>query len=241
MLDMPKRDGPLKIRSILVIDDHPLYCDALSSTLSALFHTSAVRSVLSLREAMAALDAGLQPDLVLLDLKLPDVVGLTGFYNLKERLSDVPFLVISADVCDSTIQTLMEAGAAGFIPKDASRSVIATALQRVQNGDKFLPAGYCPQKRAAPKDGVDADEIARRIGELTPQQARIMGLICAGMPNKLIAYELSLAEATVKAHITALLRRLGVRNRTQAAVLVNSASLERNIRMPEAEPRALTG
>ncbi len=239
MLNTMRKEKPVPISLTLVVDDHPLYCDAMAASLTTLSGAGQVQKVHSLKEALQALSSGLVPDLVMLDLILPDVTGLSGFLKLKEMLPDVPILVISADSCDDTIQALMDAGAAGFVPKDAPRTVIAEALERVQDGSKYLPPGFCPRVRSSERHSVGLQEVSQRIADLTPQQSRIMSLICAGKPNKQIAYELSLAEATVKAHITALLRRLGVRNRTQAAVLVNSASLDRNDQLSDSDARAL--
>lgn len=210
------------INLTLVVDDHPLYCDAMAASLSTAFQMQQVKTVNSLKEAYAFLDEGHVPDLVMLDLGLPDATGLSGFLSLKDILPDVPILVISADSSDETIQTLMKAGATGFVPKDAPRHVIADALEKVQEGAIYLPPNFCPAETSKDAQSIDICEISKRISRLTPQQSRIMNLICAGKPNKLIAYELSVAEGTVKAHITALLRRLGVSNRTQAAVLVSS-------------------
>lgn len=232
-------ERPVSVSLTLVVDDHPLYCDALAATLKNYSGTRAVHTVNSMQSGLKAISDGLVPDLVMLDLKLPDVTGLSGFFKLKERLPDVPILVISAESCDETVQALMDAGAAGFIPKDASKAEITDALDRVQDGQKYLPAGFCPRSSPRPQHMANVNEISQRIADLTPQQGRIMNMICAGKPNKQIAYEMSLAEATVKAHITALLRRLGVRNRTQAAVLVNSASLDRPLKMSDDDARAM--
>ncbi len=238
---MSKQSDPQEmvvIRSILVIDDHPLYCDALASALEKLFKSRSVKTATSLKEGLRLVGSRFQPDLVMLDLKLPDVTGLSGFLKVKDRLPDVPVLVISAESSDETISALLTVGAAGFIPKDASHKVLHRALLEIREGRKFVPPGYTPPKRATRAD-VTVQQIAHKIADLTPQQNRIMKLICAGKPNKQIAYELSLAEATVKAHITALLRRLGVNNRTQAAVLVRSASLEGGPNLSDADTRAL--
>ncbi|WP_417672053.1 response regulator [Roseibium sp.] len=238
---MSKNSDPQEqvvIRSILVIDDHPLYCDALASTLEKLFKSRSVKKATSLKEGLRLVGTRFQPDLVMLDLKLPDVTGLSGFLKVKDRLPDVPVLVISAESSDETISALLTAGAAGFIPKDASHKVLQRALMEIREGRRFMPPGYTPPKRPARVD-VTVQQIAHKIADLTPQQNRIMKLICAGKPNKQIAYELSLAEATVKAHITALLRRLGVNNRTQAAVLVRSASLDGRHELSDADARAL--
>ncbi|TYC53899.1 response regulator transcription factor [Rhodobacterales bacterium] len=226
------------IRSILVIDDHPLYCDALAATLEKHFRTGSVRTATSLIEGLRHVGTRFQPELVMLDLMLPDVTGLSGFLKVKERLPDVPVLVISAETSDETVSALMSAGAAGFVPKDASHEMFLRAFLDVSEGRRFLPPGYTPPKRPSQAD-LSVQQIAYRIADLTPQQNKIMKLICAGKPNKQIAYELSLAEATVKAHITALLRRLGVHNRTQAALLVKSASLDTGSQLSDGDTRAL--
>lgn len=221
----PVGQGPCRIRSVLVIDDHPLYSDALASTLAQVFKGCRIETATALGEAIKLLTPGFDPDLVMLDLKLPDVTGISGYLRLREKLSGKPIVVISAFTSEEVVHALMDAGVAGFIPKESSAQVLHDALCEVRTGHRFLPKDYRRTYRPSTRP-LEVDDVSRRIAELTPQQARIMKLICAGKPNKQIAYELSLAEPTVKAHITALLRRLGVRNRTQAAVLVESASLE---------------
>lgn len=217
----PKNTG--SIRSILVIDDHPLYRDALASTIETIFSTKKVKTATTLTEGMKLLATRFSPDLVMLDLNLPDVTGLSGFMKIRDKIPDVPILVISAISQDRTISALMAAGAAGFVPKEASQKVLEKALADVREGKKFLPQGYNPTDRKQ-IDELPIQEVAQKLSELSPQQNKILKLICKGLPNKQIAYEMDLAEATVKAHITALLRRLGVQNRTQAALLVKEAS-----------------
>ena len=221
----PLGQSPCRIRAVLVIDDHPLYGDALASTLQHVYRDCRIETATTLADGLARLGPDFAPDLVMLDLRLPDVTGISGFIRVRDRLPDTPVVVISALSSPDLVHTLMEEGAAGFIPKDAPVTAMQEALCEIRAGRHYLPAAYARGGRA-PTLPPDVQVISRRIAELTPQQARIMKLICAGKPNKQIAYELSLAEATVKAHITALLRRLGVQNRTQAAVLVESVSLE---------------
>ena len=209
---MSKKSDPqdqVVIKSILVIDDHPLYCDALASTLEKLFQSRSVKTATSLKEGLRLVGPRFQPDLVMLDLKLPDVTGLSGFLKVKDRLPDVPVLVISAESSDDTIGALLTAGAAGFIPKDASHKVLQQALLEIREGRRFLPPGYTPSKRPTRSD-LTAQQIAYKIADLTPQQNRIMKLICAGKPNKQIAYELGLSERTIKMHRSILMKRLNV-------------------------------
>lgn len=228
----------VEINSILVIDDHPLYCDALAATLERILSARTVKTANSLTEGLKLVGSRFSPDLVMLDLKLPDVSGLSGYLKIKSVIPDVPVLIISAESSDETINTLLAAGAAGFVPKEASQKILQQAIVDVRDGRKFLPPGFSQSKRVEGNE-LTKQEIAQKIADLTPQQARIMKLICAGKPNKLIAYEMSLAEATVKAHITALLRRLGVQNRTQAAVLVKSVSLDGSPSLSDADARVL--
>ncbi|WP_299819163.1 response regulator transcription factor [uncultured Jannaschia sp.] len=227
-----------RVGTALVIDDHPLYCDALVSALTRVFADSTIRTATTLEAGLDVLRSGFAPGLIVLDLKLPDVTGISGFLRLKAASDPVPILINSAMTSPEIVASLMEAGAAGFVPKDVSIGVLQTALREVRAGRRYLPMEYRSLAGRKPECArTPAQQVARRIADLTPQQARIMKLICAGMPNKQIAYELSLAEATVKAHITAILRRLDVQNRTQAALLMESATLADRDRPEQAEAR----
>jgi len=221
-------DHLLSIKSALVIDDHPLYCDALATTMESIFNTRRIRTATSLGEALQQLRMRFSPDLIILDLNLPDASGLSGFMKIKERTPDVPVIVISAITTEGVVQSVMAAGAAGFIPKDTGRQTFQDAMRDIWNGKTYVPPGYTLPTRAQATDR-SVETISRKIAHLSQQQTRILSLICEGMPNKLIAYEMQLAEATVKAHITALLRRLGVHNRTQAAMLVREVSIRHSL------------
>ncbi|MBW8298325.1 MAG: response regulator transcription factor [Hydrogenophaga sp.] len=221
-------DHLLSIKSALVIDDHPLYCDALATTMESIFNTRRIRTATSLGEALQQLRMRFSPDLIMLDLNLPDASGLSGFMKIKERTPDIPVIVISAITTEGVVQSVMAAGAAGFIPKDTGRQTFQDAMRDIWNGKTYVPPGYTLPTRAQATDR-SVETISRKIAHLSQQQTRILSLICEGMPNKLIAYEMQLAEATVKAHITALLRRLGVHNRTQAAMLVREVSIRHSL------------
>lgn len=223
-----------QVSSVLIVDDHPLYSDALAGALELVFEDCQFVKAQTLGEAMIALDNGLKPDLVMFDLKLPDVTGISGFIKLRDRVSDTPILVISSLASTELVQALVREGAAGFLPKDSSAQRLRTVLTEIVAGRKYVPKDYLQTKTVQPCE----DARFSKLAALTPQQQKIMKLICAGKPNKQIAYELSLAEATVKAHITALLRRLGVQNRTQAAVLVEGAGMPGGPGTDEPEARA---
>ena len=221
-------DHLLSIKSALVIDDHPLYCDALATTMESIFNTRRIRTATSLGEALQQLRMRFSPDLNMLDLNLPDASGLSGFLKIKERTPDIPVIVISAITTEGIVQSVLAAGAAGFIPKDTGRQTFQDAMRDIWNGKTYVPPGFTHPARAQSTDR-SVETISRKIAHLSQQQTRILSLICEGMPNKLIAYEMQLAEATVKAHITALLRRLGVHNRTQAAMLVREVSIRHSL------------
>lgn len=214
------------IATILVIDDHPLYSAALVTVLEHVFCRPDIRTTMTVRHGLQLIEEGFVPDLVMLDLRLPDAIGISGLLQLRARLPEAPVVVISALAQPQVVASVLAGGAAGFVPKDATAQTLHEALVAVREGGRYVPEGYdadYPGPSARPMPS--AQIVAQRIAELTPQQGRIIRLICEGKPNKQIAYEMSLAEATVKAHITALLRRLGVQNRTQAAVLVDTALL----------------
>ncbi|ABV92213.1 two component transcriptional regulator [Dinoroseobacter shibae DFL 12 = DSM 16493] len=221
------------VSSILIVDDHPLYSDALESALEMMFTGCDIRKAQTLNAALETAQDGFDPDLVMFDLKLPDVTGVSGFKTLRNRLPDARFLVISSLASVELVQSLLNEGAAGFLPKDTSTARLRDALAKIAAGGTFVPKDF----RKAETEGVEgpaAEFDHPKLAELTPQQQRIMRLICKGKPNKEIAYELSLAEATVKAHITALLRRLGARNRTEAVVVVEEAMAAQRGDEPEA-------
>lgn len=227
----PKPGGA--VSSVLIVDDHPLYSDALASALELAFGACAIRKASTLAEALETVAFGFHPDLVMFDLKLPDVAGISGFLKLRDRLPKSRILVISSLASVELVQSLIREGAAGFLPKDTSAQKLKAVVAQIAAGGTYVPADY---QQADSDDGSGSRDrpVNPKLAELTPQQQRIMELICTGKPNKQIAYELSLAEATVKAHITALLRRLGVRNRTQAVVMVESALAAQGGDEPEA-------
>lgn len=221
------------VSRVLIVDDHPLYSDALESALDLVFCDCDIRKACNLGEALEQARAGFDPELVMFDLKLPDVTGISGFVSLRQHLPQARILVISSLASFDLVQSLLREGASGFLPKDTSARALRSVLADIIAGRTYIPKDY-RQPNTCERDSKVAALEHPKLAELTPQQQRIMRLICCGKPNKQIAYELSLAEATVKAHITALLRRLGVRNRTQAVVMVEGALAAQRGVEPEA-------
>lgn len=205
----------------LIIDDHPLFCEALSMTLRSALNVERVETAASLAEGLARLEQGPAPDVILLDLKLPDVDGLDGLIRLKKAAAGVPIIVVSSLADDRMIASAVQAGASGFIPKHSQRSVFIQAFDRIWAGGVYTPDGFVPP--GAHGRATDERDAVERLGRLTQQQARILQLVCEGKLNKQIAYELDIAETTVKAHLTAILRKLDVQSRTQAVLIAQNA------------------
>jgi DNA-binding NarL/FixJ family response regulator len=200
-------------------------------TLKAVAGIARIDTADRLDTAIARLEAGPLPDVVVLDLNLPDVSGLDGLIRLRQVVGVVPVVVVSSLADNRVIGACLHAGAAGFVPKHARREVFRAAFEAIRAGGGYLPEGYVPQ--ADPKAPASQKEAAiARLGLLTKQQAKILQLICEGKLNKQIAYDLTIAETTVKAHVTAIMRKLGVQSRTQAVLMAGEASF--SSLMPEA-------
>lgn len=209
--------------SALIVDDHPLFCDALAMTLRAVAGIERVETADRLESALSRLELQPLPDVVVLDLNLPDVHGLDGLIRLRAQAQGVPVVVVSSLDDNRVIGAALKAGAAGFVPKHSHREVFRAAFDALRDGQGYVPEGFVAQ--ADPNAPASQREDAiQRLGLLTRQQAKILQLICEGMLNKQIAYELSIAETTVKAHVTAIMRKLGVQSRTQAVLIAQEAS-----------------
>lgn len=202
---------------ILIADDHPLFRSALQQALTIALG-SGVRLVEA--ESIAQLEARLVEksdwDLVLLDLNMPGAHGFSGLVLLRGQYPQVPVVMVSAQEEAAIMYRAREFGASGFIPKSSSLEQIQQAVQTVLDGDDWWPA---PPEADA---GMTEEEKAASAGlaSLTPQQFRVLTMVCDGLLNKQIAYDLNVSEATVKAHVTAIFRKLNVRTRTQAALLL---------------------
>lgn len=212
----------LDFTSALIVDDHPLFCDALSMTLQAVAHIQNLRTASSLQSAIETIKENEPIDLVLLDLNLPDVEGLDGLVRIR-NITSSPIVVVSSMVDQRVISSAIHSGANGFVPKHSQRRVFKAAIETLMHGEVFLPPDFELLEGAALTSKDDAIE---RLASLTNQQARILQMICEGMLNKQIAFDLSIAETTVKAHVTAIMRKLGVQSRTQAVLMSKKASFD---------------
>ncbi|HEV7277051.1 MAG TPA: response regulator transcription factor [Devosiaceae bacterium] len=199
-------------RRIIIVDDHPLFRAALRQTLAGGDPSISVEEAGDLDGLSAALAADRDCDLVLLDLNMPGVRGFSGLLLLRAQYPDVPVMIISA-VEDSTIvRRAFELGAAGYLHKSVGPPEIRRAIETVLAGEMFVP-------EAVDLTGEDANTaLMQRLATLTPQQVRVLMMLSDGLMNKQIAYELSISEATVKAHVSAILQKLDVDSRTQAVI-----------------------
>lgn len=198
---------------ILIADDHPLFRDALRHALIGAFPAIEIIEAGTIEEMGARIDADAEIDLVLLDLAMPGVRGYSGLLFLRAQYPSVPVAVVSAHEEPSIVRRCLEFGASGFIPKSVDVATIRVAVGEVLGGGIWTP----PDLNLDVVDGADA-ELSARLATLTPQQVRVLMMLSEGLLNKQIAYELGVSEATVKAHVSAVLQKLGVESRTQAVI-----------------------
>ncbi len=198
---------------ILIADDHPLMRAALRQSVTQSLPDADIVEASRFEEVESALNKGDPPDTVLLDLHMPGMNGLIGLALVRNEHPAIPVIVVSAQEDPATVQRAMEYGASAFVPKSAPITQIGDAIQAVLDGSLWAP-------ETGNQGGEEAD-LAAVVAGLTPQQLRVLGGIAAGKLNKQIAYEMGVAETTVKAHVTVILRRLGVHSRTQAALVAS--------------------
>ncbi|KFE52959.1 response regulator transcription factor ErdR [Pseudomonas syringae] len=202
---------------ILIADDHPLFRSALHQALSlGLGPDVRLVEVESIAQLETRLAEKADWDLVLLDLNMPGAYGFSGLVLLRGQYPQIPVVMVSAQEEASIVVRSREFGASGFIPKSSALETIQLAVRKVLEGDVWWP----PQASEIISVSAEAKAASAGLASLTPQQFRVLTMVCEGLLNKQIAYELSVSEATIKAHVTAIFRKLGVRTRTQAALLL---------------------
>jgi DNA-binding NarL/FixJ family response regulator len=199
---------------LIIADDHPLFRGALREAVSGVFAGAEIAEAGSLDEAVDLLERGVDVDLVLLDLTMPGVRGFSGLMYLRAQYPAVPVIVVSANDDPAVIRRCMEFGASGFIPKTQSIDAMRDAVGRVLSGGVWTP----PDVDLGAGSDAETAEMVARLSTLTPQQVRVLMMLSEGLLNKQIAYELSVSEATIKAHVSAILQKLGVESRTQAVI-----------------------
>jgi DNA-binding NarL/FixJ family response regulator len=200
---------------LLIADDHPLFRGALREAVAGVFGQADVAEAGTFEEVSEVLErGGGDVDLILLDLSMPGVRGFSGLMYLRAQYPGLPIVVVSANDDPAVIRHCMEFGASGFIPKTLGREALREAIARVLQGEVWTP----PDVDLTGQSDATTAALIARLATLTPQQVRVLMMLSEGLLNKQIAYELSVSEATVKAHVSAILQKLGVESRTQAVI-----------------------
>jgi len=209
-------------KTIIIVDDHPIFRGALSQSISSGAHTGLgevdILEAGSLADLTEVLQGANDIDLILLDLTMPGVRGLSGLMLLRAQHPEIPVIIVSAREDAQTVRQCVEIGASGYVPKSLPVDDIRRAVRTVLNGDVWVPDDY-----DLSTDGESgSDDIVSRVAKLTPQQLRVLVMLGEGLLNKQIAFQLGVSEATVKAHVSAILQKLDVDSRTQAVIAINS-------------------
>jgi DNA-binding NarL/FixJ family response regulator len=199
---------------LMIVDDHPLFRGALNQALSASIADAVVVEAGALDDMIAQLGQSTDIDLILLDLQMPGVAGLSGLLYLRAQHPEIPVMIVSASEDVPLIRRAIEFGASGYAPKSLQVERIRDAVRQVLNGAIWVP----PDIDLTANADKETTELVSRLSTLTPQQVRVLMMLSEGLLNKQIAYELTVSEATVKAHVSAILTKLGVDSRTQAVI-----------------------
>lgn len=211
-------DAMTPMNRIVLADDHPLFRAALAAAVARVAPDRAVVETSSLEETATALAAG-AAELVCLDLHMEDSSGFIGLAELRRAYPNTPIVVISASTAPGVAARALEFGASGFIPKTSGMDTLCEALSAVLDGEVWAPEDEGPE-------ADEAAEAAAKLAQLTPAQLKVMQGLAAGRLNKQIAYDMGISEATVKAHVTAIFRKLEVINRTQAVLVAQALTVE---------------
>lgn len=205
---------------IIIADDHPLFRDALASAISGLDFEVSLELAEDFGSAMALLEGGSSVDILLLDLNMPGSKGLSGLSHSRSSHPAIPVIVVSAIDDPAVIRRSLALGAAGYIVKSSSMEDIRNSINQVLQGEVCIPQGI----DLSGDEDLEEVELIKKMQSLTPQQHRVLGMLGEGLLNKQIAYQLDVSEATVKAHVSAILLKLSVDSRTQAVISLTKLS-----------------
>lgn len=200
--------------SIIIADDHPLFRGALRQAIGAMEGRHHIVEAGDFAAAHEAASNNPGADLMLLDLAMPGVSGFSGLMALRAEFQNLPVVIVSASDDSATVHRTLQLGASGFISKSSGIDDIRAAIKTVLDGDISTPPSYHGNVESDP----EATDLINRLRTLTPQQSRVLGMLAEGLLNKQIAYELGVSEATIKAHVSAILLKLNVDSRTQAVI-----------------------
>jgi DNA-binding NarL/FixJ family response regulator len=208
--------------TILIADDHPLFREALRGAVQRILPDATLHEADSVDALYGLVEAHADADLLLMDLNMPGAHGFSALVHLRALHPQLPVVVVSAREEPAVMRRALDHGALGFIPKSADSETIGAAVGQVLDGERWAP----PAAAAAPAMDRDEQAVAQRLRELTPQQFKVLQMLGEGRLNKQIAWDLGVSEATIKAHVTAVLRKLGVNNRTQAVLMAGRLAVD---------------
>jgi DNA-binding NarL/FixJ family response regulator len=211
------------LNKFLIADDHPLFREALKSALLNSFEGLTIIEADCFSTTLKLVTQECELDLLLLDLHMPGNDGLNGLIRLRELHPELPVAIVSGSEDLNIVAKVMTHGALAFIPKSSSSGEISMAINEVLQGEVWLPQDLREKINALKNEDAEQEML---LASLTPQQSKVLSYLHQGLLNKQIAYELNISEATVKAHITVIFRKLGVYNRTQAVLLTSKLQLE---------------
>lgn len=209
------------MNEIIIADDHPLFREALAASVKRLYPAVTIYEADTINALVALVEQKQEVDLLLLDLNMPGATGYSALVHLRAQYPLLPVVVVSAHEQPELMRRALDHGAMGFVPKSADTDTLREALAAIQLGDVWAPDAAYEAVAATPEDKAAAE----RLKTLTPQQFRVLQMVATGLLNKQIAHELGVTEATIKTHMTAILRKLGVTNRTHAVLLAQQLSL----------------
>ena len=217
--------------TLLIADDHPLFREALRGAVARVLPDALLREAENVDALYQLVESEPDADLLLLDLNMPGAHGFSALVHLRALHPQLPIVVVSAREEPAVMRRALDHGAIGFIPKSADAKTLGEAISTVLEGDRWAP----PAALNAPATAADEHDAANRLRDLTPQQVRVLQMLGSGLLNKQIAFDLGVSEATIKAHVTAILRKLGASNRTQAVLIAGRLALDPSAIVPPPE------
>lgn len=209
------------MNELLIADDHPLFREALRGLIAKLYPSTAIYETDNISSLYNLVEDRPNADLLLLDLSMPGAAGYSALVHLRSQHPQLPIIIVSAHEDPVLMRRALDHGAMGFIPKSVESKTLSAALQQVLIGNTWLPEAAA----SIPPISSEEKQAAHLLQELTPQQFRVLQMVSTGLLNKQIAHDLGVSEATIKTHMTAILRKLGANNRTQAVLIANQLLL----------------
>ncbi len=201
---------------VLIADDHPLFRTAMRLALADIVGDNVVEAE-SYPQSHAILKADHEIEIVFLDINMPGNDGLTGLSEIRACFPDVVVVIVSAEESPDLIRRAIDLGSSGYIPKSTPLPVLSEAVSQIIEGEQWLPESVSGALNEFQNKAQQ--DFAQRMAQLTPHQFTVLKLIADGLLNKQIAYHLDISESTVKQHVSAVLRKLEVINRTQAGII----------------------